>query len=297
MVYGYIYKTTNILNNKIYIGKKKGNFDKNYLGSGRYICNSIHKNGKKFFKVELIEYCDTLEQQNKREKYWIKYYRNLNVPMYNISDGGDGGDVVSCLTPEDKLKRTQKLRNNSHFKNLTTEQDKLYRQKAWQTRRLNNKDKPTKNQLLKRSKSLKEFYTTSRGIYLRNMTSLRNKVKGLETRKQFQDWWNSQPRFCKTCGKLLTEIYGCGKYCSKKCSSTHKHTEQTKQLIRQLNFDGICGNKGKKLSEEHKLKLSESHKGKDIGKKFYTNGIKTICVYGDPPIGFKPGRSPTNKPS
>lgn len=101
-MYGYIYKTTNLLNGKIYIGKKKGKFTENYKGSGKYLKNSINKYGEENFKVEVIEYCETLEEQNKKEKYWITYYKNQNAEIYNIADGGDGGDIFSCL-PEEQL--------------------------------------------------------------------------------------------------------------------------------------------------------------------------------------------------
>jgi hypothetical protein len=37
MDYGYIYKTTNLLNNRIYIGKHKGEYNPNYFGSGLII--------------------------------------------------------------------------------------------------------------------------------------------------------------------------------------------------------------------------------------------------------------------
>jgi len=35
--FGYIYKTINLLDNKIYIGKKEGKFNVNYYGSGLYL--------------------------------------------------------------------------------------------------------------------------------------------------------------------------------------------------------------------------------------------------------------------
>jgi len=44
MMYGYIYKTTNLINNWIYIGqKKKIKFDHNYYGSGIHLKNAINK--------------------------------------------------------------------------------------------------------------------------------------------------------------------------------------------------------------------------------------------------------------
>ena len=33
-MYGYIYKTTNLVNGKIYVGQHKGEFTEDYIGSG-----------------------------------------------------------------------------------------------------------------------------------------------------------------------------------------------------------------------------------------------------------------------
>ena len=93
-MYGYIYKTTNLINGKIYIGKKKSNkfLDNNYLGSGKIIRQAIEKYGKDNFSVELLEKCDSLDALNEKEKYYIEYYNSQNLTIgYNISFGGDGG--------------------------------------------------------------------------------------------------------------------------------------------------------------------------------------------------------------
>jgi hypothetical protein len=53
---GYIYITTNLINNKKYIGQHKSkSFDLNYLGSGKLIVEAIKKYGKDNFKTEVIE--------------------------------------------------------------------------------------------------------------------------------------------------------------------------------------------------------------------------------------------------
>lgn len=48
-----IYKTTNLINGKIYIGKDKHNNSK-YLGSGRRLIKAIQKYGRDFFLKEII---------------------------------------------------------------------------------------------------------------------------------------------------------------------------------------------------------------------------------------------------
>lgn len=91
-MYGYIYKTTNLINGKIYIGQHKSTkFDTTYYGSGVVILNAISKYGKNNFKCELIEWCETQSKTNSRERYWIKFYNSRNRLIgYNVTEGGEG---------------------------------------------------------------------------------------------------------------------------------------------------------------------------------------------------------------
>ncbi len=90
-MYGYIYKTTNLVSGKIYIGQKhSGKFlGQSYLGSGRCVKEAIKHYGKKNFKVELLEEVETKELMDEREIYWISYYHATNKEIgYNLSEGG-----------------------------------------------------------------------------------------------------------------------------------------------------------------------------------------------------------------
>lgn len=84
-----IYKTTNLLNGRFYIGKDEKN-DSNYLGSGKILKLAINKNGRENFKKEILEFCDTRKELNEREKHWINILSATTVG-YNIADGGTGG--------------------------------------------------------------------------------------------------------------------------------------------------------------------------------------------------------------
>lgn len=91
-MYGYIYKTTNLITNKIYIGQKKSNkfLGEKYLGSGKVLKQALIKYGKENFKVELLEEIDCIEKMDEREIYWIAYFNATNGEIgYNRSEGGN----------------------------------------------------------------------------------------------------------------------------------------------------------------------------------------------------------------
>lgn len=93
-MYGYIYKTTDLETNKIYIGQHKSDkFDTKYYGSGIVIRNLIKKYGLNRFKCELIEECISENHLNEREIYWINKFNSLDPEVgYNIASGGAFGN-------------------------------------------------------------------------------------------------------------------------------------------------------------------------------------------------------------
>jgi len=88
----YIYLTTNLINNKKYIGQHTGTLTDSYLGSGVILVKAIEKYGKENFKKEVLEICSK-EELDEKEKYWIKYYNALeDNNFYNQTEGGQKGD-------------------------------------------------------------------------------------------------------------------------------------------------------------------------------------------------------------
>lgn len=115
-MYGYIYKITNLLNNKIYIGKHKYSeykLDENYITSGTIINQSIEKNGIDNFKIELVDSANTLEELNEKEKYCIKYYNSKFPIGYNLTDGGDGHVGDSSWNKGLTGETDERVKNNS----------------------------------------------------------------------------------------------------------------------------------------------------------------------------------------
>lgn len=102
-MYGYIYKTTNIVNNKIYVGKKtKSEFDPSYKGSGKLLKLAFEKYGWENFKVEFLCPCFSLKELNAEERFLISYFNARDPKVgYNRAEGGDGGDTRNWLTDEE----------------------------------------------------------------------------------------------------------------------------------------------------------------------------------------------------
>jgi hypothetical protein len=92
--YNIVYKTTNLINGKIYVGKHiqydTSAFD-GYLGSGTLLWEAIESYGIENFKRETIEFCESEKISFQRENYWVEMLsaRDLNVG-YNIQIGGYG---------------------------------------------------------------------------------------------------------------------------------------------------------------------------------------------------------------
>jgi group I intron endonuclease len=91
-MYGYIYITTNLIDGKRYIGQRKFGKREPYFGSGKYLKNALKKYGIENFKKEILCECETKEELDVKEKYYIQQYNATKVNnFYNISPGGDGG--------------------------------------------------------------------------------------------------------------------------------------------------------------------------------------------------------------
>ncbi len=90
--YHFIYKTTNILNGKYYIGMHStSNIKDGYLGSGKRLKYSINKYGKENFICEILEFFDSREKLTKRERELINIKLLKDPDCLNLQEGGISG--------------------------------------------------------------------------------------------------------------------------------------------------------------------------------------------------------------
>lgn len=143
-MYGYIYITTNLINNKQYIGQKTSKvfLKEKYLGSGIYLLRAINKYGKENFKVELLEECNSIEELDRQEIYWIKYYDAANSNnFYNLQSGGQkqrgsgykvseetkrkiSNSITGRKLSEETKRKMSKVRKGKHHKPFSEETKK-----------------------------------------------------------------------------------------------------------------------------------------------------------------------------
>jgi len=87
-----LYKTTNLINNKIYIGKHQTtNINDGYLGSGTILKRSIEKYGADKFKREVLFECSNVAELNELEADIVNEEFIARLDTYNIKLGGYGG--------------------------------------------------------------------------------------------------------------------------------------------------------------------------------------------------------------
>lgn len=245
-MYGYIYKTINLITNKFYIGKReKSTFDENYYGSGKHLRNSLNKYGKDNFSREILEWCETREELCEREKYWIKelHAQDTNIG-YNIADGGYGGVHLfgdlnpRRINPHKASEETKRKMSESRKGHLTSEETK---------KKISNSNKG-KKRTLEQNKANSE----------RNKNKIWIKKDNIQTTIQKEDLdfyliqgWslgrlkNSKPAWNKGLTKETDERVN---QCSK----------QRRELFKQQGSIGCFGLKGNKFAlgqklEEYKL--------------------------------------------
>jgi hypothetical protein len=85
-----VYCTTNLVNNKKYIGSTTHN-PNYYLGSGVLLKKAIEKYGKENFIKTILFKADSYELMREMEEYYINHFNAYKSPLfYNMSSKGSG---------------------------------------------------------------------------------------------------------------------------------------------------------------------------------------------------------------
>ena len=116
----WIYKITNIQNNKSYIGQSIRPVEQRFhrhindaLNNilDTHFARAIRAYGKENFKLEVIDTAETQDELNQKEQYWIRYYNTVE-DGYNETDAISkcGGNTYKSKTEEEMESIKEKLR-------------------------------------------------------------------------------------------------------------------------------------------------------------------------------------------
>lgn len=108
-----------------------------------------------------------------------------------------------------------------------------------------------------------EIKATSRKTAKKARETLSEKAK---LQRQYKaDLWIAEKHTCECCGKVMIEKFGSGRFCSRACANTRKHSEETKEKI----SSALVGNSNMSTSDF-----------KAVGLQEYQANPKICCICG-----------------
>lgn len=261
---GYIYKITNTVNNKVYIGQTIRTVEERYqrhlyearCHTNRPLYDSMNHHGVDNFTVEILVEAPN-ERLNELEAFYISEYNSTDPAAgYNLTTGGDSCRV--CLSEEAEARRVAKIvaaRKGTKQSKETIEK-RIARLKG-------QKRTAEQRQRFSESQKKRDPFTFVRGFTVpqerrdRISQTLLGKKQSEETKLKRKEsisklkWWNNGIENIRTIECPEGFVAG------------------------RINF---------KPSEESKAK--SSHKG----TKWFTNGKENRMTY-ECPEGFWPGKT------
>jgi group I intron endonuclease len=225
-----VYKATNLINNKCYIGKTIRTLEKRRWGHLNDVkkqnCNSIfhraiNKYGEESFEWIILSETDSEIKLNAMEKFYIAVYKKMGK-IYNMTDGGDG---TSGHIKSEETRRKLSLASMGHVVSEKT------KQKIREKRKL---QAPLSAEMLLKMSELRKGKKHTQ----------ESKKKMKEVKKLY---WS-----LNTEAKIILSKRRAGK----------KMSEETKTKISIANIGKKSWNKGIPRTKEEKLKMSNSLKGR-----------------------------------
>ena len=120
-MYNYVYRLTNKINNKIYIGcHQTNNLDDGYMGSGKVLLLAQKKYGIENFQKEILSFYPDAESMFEAEKKIVTREFISKDNNYNLAEGGGNGfSGYACYSSKERSKKLSDIN-----KNKTTVKDK-----------------------------------------------------------------------------------------------------------------------------------------------------------------------------
>lgn len=253
--YNYVYKITNKVNNKIYIGKHSTyNLDDGYMSSSPYLWNSIRKHGIKNFTKEILQFCSSSKEAYEVEESLVTKEFCERSDTYNLITGGKGFDSEDMTRintkrwndPEYRDKTIARLTSEKHRKAmLSGQQRSLKENREKYCRRINEIWKNPEvrerhhNSLIESWKNPERIAAASKAK-IEFWSNPENKSKISAKNRKF---WEDHPEARAELSRKISEALN-------KPETRLKHSESLKEARRRPEVKERYSSASKKLWED-----------------------------------------------
>ncbi len=248
---GYVYKITNTVNNKAYIGismhePTQGRIRHHLSGRGnRVIANAVKKYGKDAFTYEVLEANVFDEFLPDLEVAYIANYNTVAPHGYNLTSGGESAKTLS--------EETRRKMSEAHKSSPLVAE-------ARRKRRGRKHSVETRRKMSEVGKGRKHSAEHRR----KNSEAQKGKKLSAETRRKISEAMTGKKNH--NFGKPMSAEQKCkiseANKGEKNSFFGKKHSEETRRKMSEAHKGEKNHNFGKSLSEEHRRKISKSSKGK-----------------------------------
>ena len=247
-----IYKITNKLNNKVYIGQTIKSIEsrfKQHLNSMKcpLLSKAIKKYGKENFKIEPIDTAISINELNNKEIYWIHFYNCLAPNGYNLESGGK-----NKIVHEDTKKLMSEIKKNqSPETRKKISESKLGIPRSPETReKLSNANKGKKHS--KETIDKKRLYRHTDEAKMKISESSKSKKNSEVTKLKISQSLKGHTVSEETKKKISDALKG------KKLSEETKEKMRGRKISDEIKEKLSVLNKGKKRSDDQKKRMSKA---------------------------------------
>ena len=172
-----IYKTINLINNKIYIGMHfTEDINDDYLGSGKHLQRAINRCGRENFKKEVLFIFDNEQEMIEKEIELVNEDFIKRNDTYNLKIGGLGGGGKHSDKSKRKMSKSPKGK-------IFSDETKRKISEANKGKKLSDKAKR------KMSKSAKNRPPVSDETKRKISSTEKGKIVSDETRQKMREAW------------------------------------------------------------------------------------------------------------
>ena len=112
-----IYKATNKINGKVYIGQTVRSLQERMAEHARHTQTTFDRALKKYgldaFDIEQIDSTDSVDELNQKEIYWIEFYNCVVPNGYNMCEGG--GNTKGFHHKEESKRKMAEIKSTSYW--------------------------------------------------------------------------------------------------------------------------------------------------------------------------------------